>query len=381
MRLVYLSDAPLPSRMAYSVHVMKMCQAFASLGHEVTLLAVDNRAQEETSGGDLFAHYGVRPSFQIELLRFPGFKGGGLLHAWRSARRALRLQPDLLFGRYLRGLFMAWVLGSRSVFETHLPPARLDPVSRLMFRVLERKGGVKMLVVISGVLRCLVEEQCRLRPVLVAHDGADLPAVGQPAPESLPGAFPVGYFGNLYAGRGIELIVELARLVPEASFHLVGGREQELRQRLQTQAPANVTLHGYVSPARALAMQRQCRALLMPYQRVVSVPGLGDTSQWMSPLKMFEYMASGAAIISSDLPVLREVLRDGDNALLAPPEAPAAWAAALRRLMSEPELAGSLARRAYDDLAQHYTWQGRARLILEHLAGQPDGLPAGRAKG
>lgn len=380
MRLVYFSDAPLPSRMAYSVHVMKMCQAFASLGHEVTLLAVGNRAQEELAGGDLFTHYGVRPIFAIKTLAFPTFKGGWLLYAWRSAHLAVSLQPDLLFGRYLRGLFMAWLLGRRSVFETHLPPARLDPVSRLMFRVLERRRGFEMLVVISEVLRRMVEAQCGLRPILVAHDGADLPAADEQPAAHLPGAFPVGYFGNLYPGRGIELILALARLVPEASFHLVGGREQELHHRFQAQVPANVTLHGYVPPTQALAMQRQCRVLLMPYQRVVSVPGLGDTSQWMSPLKMFEYMASGAAIISSDLPVLREVLRNGDNALLTPPEDAEAWAQALRRLMADPELARSLARRAHDDLARHYTWQGRARLILEHLAAS-DGLPEGRGGG
>jgi glycosyltransferase involved in cell wall biosynthesis len=351
--------------MAYSVHVMKMCQAFAALGHEVTLIAVDNRAQEP-GAGDLFSYYGVQNNFRLVTLPFPRVKGGWLAYAFRSARAAVGLKPELLFGRYLRGLFFTWLLGQRPVFETHLPPARLDSLSLGMFRLMERWGGFRLLVVISQALKSMVEAQCSARPVLVAHDGADLAPADQ-EPEPLPGEFPVGYFGSLYPGRGIELILELARLAPEAHFHLVGGREQDLQRWLQNPAPPNLTLHGFVPPARALALQRGCRALLMPYQRRVNVPGLGDTSLWMSPLKMFEYMASGAAIISSDLPVLREVLADGVNALLVPPADPSAWAQALARLRNDPSLARGLAQRARRDLEERYTWGRRAELILEAL--------------
>ncbi|MCF8033681.1 MAG: glycosyltransferase [Desulfarculaceae bacterium] len=366
MRLVYLSDTLLPSRMANSVHVMKMCAAFAGLGHEVTLIAVDNRASEP-GVDNLFAHYGVAPNFRLITLPFPRFKGGWTIYAWRSARLALGLGPEVLFGRYLRGLYLCSLMGARPALESHVPPSMLDRLSRAMFRCMERRKALRLLVVISSALERLVRAQSRVEPILVAHDGADLPPEDQAA-EPLEGEFPVGYFGNLYPGRGIELILETARLTPWASFHLVGGQDPELLSRLRDQAPGNVALHGFVPPARAMAMQRGCRALLMPYQQKVNVPGLGDTSQWMSPLKMFEYMASGAAIVSSDLPVLGEVLADGDNALLVPPAEPEAWAHALTRLRGEPGLAQGLAQRARNDLAEHYTWTRRAQAVLEALA-------------
>ena len=88
----------------------------------------------------------------------------------------------------------------------------------------------------------------------------------------------------------------------------------------------------------------------------------------MSPIKVFEYMASRKPILCSDLPVLREVLRDEENALLLPPREPEAWAAALVRLKSDNALADRLALAAVHDFREHYTWQGRARRILEFAA-------------
>ncbi len=60
MRILYVCDATLPSTAANSVPVMKMCRAFAALGHEVTLLA-----KSVSRGTDLHAHYGVDQTFAI----------------------------------------------------------------------------------------------------------------------------------------------------------------------------------------------------------------------------------------------------------------------------------------------------------------------------
>jgi hypothetical protein len=66
----------------------------------------------------------------------------------------------------------------------------------------------------------------------------------------------------------------------------------------------------------------------MPYERSVAVSGGGDTADVCSPMKMFDYMAAGRAIISSDLPVLQEVLNE-QNAVFCSPDAPDQWEQAL----------------------------------------------------
>jgi glycosyltransferase involved in cell wall biosynthesis len=84
---------------------------------------------------------------------------------------------------------------------------------------------------------------------------------------------------------------------------------------------------------------------------------------YASPLKLFEYMASGAAILSSDLPSTAEVVRDGESALLVPPGNVEAMAAALRRLYDDPALRERLGAAARQ-LAPQYSWQARAGRIL-----------------
>jgi glycosyltransferase involved in cell wall biosynthesis len=92
-----------------------------------------------------------------------------------------------------------------------------------------------------------------------------------------------------------------------------------------------------------------------------------DISAWMSPLKLFEYMRRCKPIIASDLPVLREVLRDGENALLVAPTDPEAWRAAILRLLHDAGLRQALGKSARRDFREHYTWERRAEKVLAGL--------------
>jgi glycosyltransferase involved in cell wall biosynthesis len=105
--------------------------------------------------------------------------------------------------------------------------------------------------------------------------------------------------------------------------------------------------------------------LLMPYQEQVSI-GVRhhDTARWMSPMKMFEYLATGVPVVSSDLPALKEVLRDGENCILVPPHKPDAWTAAVDRLLADPNLARFIGANAHKNYRNHYSWSQRARALV-----------------
>jgi glycosyltransferase involved in cell wall biosynthesis len=84
-------------------------------------------------------------------------------------------------------------------------------------------------------------------------------------------------------------------------------------------------------------------------------------------MKLFEYMATGRAILTSDLPVIHEVLNE-TNACFAPPEDLPAWLQNLSGLFDDPNLRKRIAQNARKD-AQQYSWKERERKALENFPG------------
>ena len=99
----------------------------------------------------------------------------------------------------------------------------------------------------------------------------------------------------------------------------------------------------------------------MPYQDKVSINVKGqDTSKWMSPLKLFEYMSVKKPIISSNLPVLREVLKSNYNCKLVKYNNIIEWNKAINIIYTNQNYAKYLSNNAYNDFINNYTWEIRA---------------------
>jgi glycosyltransferase involved in cell wall biosynthesis len=102
--------------------------------------------------------------------------------------------------------------------------------------------------------------------------------------------------------------------------------------------------------------------LIMPYQDAIAGSSGGDTARFASPMKAFEYMASGRPILSSDLPVFREVL-DETFAILLPAGDLKAWDEALKGLLGDEARRRRMGREA-TEVAKGYSWVARAEKIL-----------------
>ncbi len=358
----------LPARRANTIQVMKMAQALAEEGARVQVLVPDPRRRPPPDWDELARHYGLRLRFPVAWLPVhPRWRSYD--YAWQVLRRARRARPDLLYTRHPQVAAWSSLLGIPTVLEVHdLPQGNLGPV---WFRAFLKGGGGRALVAITRALREALPLRGWPRPVLVLPDGVDLPRyAGLPAPPQaraalgLPPRFTAGYTGHLYAGRGTEMLLSLAKRLPEVTFLLAGGHPDDVvRLRSQTAGLQNLVLTGFLPNAELPRYQAACDFLLMPYQPQVAASSGGDIARFLSPMKVFEYLASGRAILSSDLPVLREVLHP-DNAVLLPPDDPAAWEASLRALMENPARRAALGAQARRDAVQ-YDWRARARRIVE----------------
>jgi glycosyltransferase involved in cell wall biosynthesis len=176
------------------------------------------------------------------------------------------------------------------------------------------------------------------------------------------------------------LLVDAATLVKEARFVIVGGLPSERNgsgnadvARLAARARQvgvidRVDFRGYVPYAEVRHELEQAAVAVLP------LPDEPVARYFTSPLKLFDYMAAGVPIVASDLPALREVLVDGENALLVRPDDPAALADGIERLLADPALARRLADRARRD-ARAYTWEARAAQLIDFLLADGPAAP------
>jgi len=371
MRIAYLSGSVIPSRSANSIHVMKMCQALGDAGNNVTLSSPNFREGQELGVVDCFDYYGVKPNFSLVRVIWLKWLGREYLCGLLSAIKARRGGYNLVLSRCLPSAFFAALFKVPVIFEFHQPISDSGRLSRLNEFLFKRLIHLKSFVGFVAITHALKAHYLERYPELggricVAPDGSD-PFPQQFEAVSLPsrsGRLQIGYVGQLYSGKGMEVVSKLCHLAPFADFHIVGGLQSDIDKWRVELTAENVTFHGYVPHSETPGFIAAFAVLLLPNQNKVTWHKAGgDIGQWTSPLKMFEYMSAGKAIISSDIPVLREVLQDEHNALLCPPDDIDAWVAALRRL-EDRSLREKLGAQALSDFTDRYTWQRRAQQIL-----------------
>ncbi len=390
VRILYLADIRLPLERANGIQSMETCHALATRGHEVTLLV---RPDTHAPRRDPLAFYHLPPLDTLHIARVPvrgpakarrlqyllASVGGSWL---RSRRFDAVLTRDLgvasLVSRLPRSTrpalvyeshgYAPIVTGQLPELLTDAPRASQAKARRLTAR--ERRvwwtadGYVTITAALATELALRIG--ARTRPLSVVPDGARLDA-DRTFDWRPPGGPPLAvYAGHLYPWKGVDTFLEALALTPSIHARIVGGHPAE-RDLPRLRALADrlalrdrVTFTGLVSRAEVRPHLQAADMLILPNRATMI------SSAYTSPLKLFEYMAAGRPIVASDLPAIREVLRDEKNALLVPADDARALAAGMMRIADDPAMGERLARRAFTDVAA-FGWHTRAERLEQVL--------------
>jgi glycosyltransferase involved in cell wall biosynthesis len=169
------------------------------------------------------------------------------------------------------------------------------------------------------------------------------------------------FVGKLIPLHGLETILEAARLAPDLRLRIVGSGQLD---PLLAGRPANVEWVPWVEYERLPEELHRASCAL-------GIFGTSAKAQRVIPNKAFQALACGAPLVTADTPAARELLADGESALLVPPGDPEALAGALHRLAAEPELAqrlGAAGHAVYRERASEEVLGRRWRGILERSA-------------
>lgn len=368
MRLVYIFPEPLPLPRARGIQVAHTVACLAECGVAVSLLHAPGI-------GDPFAACGLQrpPEVQTAQVRRNLF--------WPLSR----IQSNRIFFHNLRPRLNALEEGT-PVMVRHIKLAamlvRAYPHLPLIYEaheVFAETASTKQreriardeLAVMMGAATVVTNSRAtatRLRerypeivcPLEVIPNGVDIPPLS-PSRDWRNPHERVIYTGSFFGWKGVADLVAAAAELPEFSIRLIGGdTEQVAKLTARTHSPqAHLYFEGRRPHGEIMsALSESCIAVL---------PNRPDTdSQFTSPIKLFEYMGAGCAVVASDLPSIREIL-DEDEAAWFTPGDPGSLAAALRRLASDPGHAqrmGETLRRK----AENYTWSARARRLTELIS-------------
>ena len=163
----------------------------------------------------------------------------------------------------------------------------------------------------------------------------------------------VFYIGRISRDRGLNILEKIAK-ESIAEVHLIGEVEDKIIDH------PLLKVYGFVPHKEIPKYYEKSHIIVQPYQ-----PELKHIKS-ISPMKLFEAMASGRPIIISDIPPIREILIHERDALLVDPKDEKEWIDAIKRLKKDVSLAKTLSTNAKNKVKE-YSWDERAKKILKVL--------------
>lgn len=280
-------------------------------------------------------------------------------------RRAFR-EADAVYTRNLWVAWMSLLFGQRVVFDHYRPwPDQIPPLQYWLYRLFCHRrflGSICHSHYTSLKYQALGVPQEKLRSI---HNGfepgrfqAPVPLVAAKQQIGLPpDARTVVYTGRVNHKKGLEMVIEAAKQLPDLTFLFVGSYGEGPVEALARNV-ANIRIIPWQTEAGLAPYIFAADVLLIP----PSLQPLQKFGSTVLPLKLFFYLGSGRPILAGHTPDVAEVLRHGETAWLCKPDSLAELVAGLRTLMDDPALAARLGKAAQAE-SNNYTWGARAEKI------------------
>jgi glycosyltransferase involved in cell wall biosynthesis len=360
MQVFYIAEINLPNKSAYAQHVFKMCDAFAS-NCNVNLVVLSK--EKKFSFKKIKNEYLLKNNFVItpykekkvnvsfiNRLKFSFFVKNKIISSKKN---------KIILSRSLFSSFLLTFCNYFNFLEIH---NNFRSLSYFVFKILYyffNSQKIYFILIHKNLKKVLGIN----KKYIILDDAVELQDYKK---KYIPRVdFDFTYVGSLYPGKGVEIINYLSRKLPGSKFHIFGSLETLNDRSFGLNKIKNLIFHGHIPYKKVPKILAKSRILLMPYLNRVTVKSNNlNVSKFMSPLKLFDYLASGKAIIASNLPVYNHILKDGYNCLLADPNNFDDWINKIKLLNSNKILYKNISNNAYNT-AKKYTWSNRSRKVIK----------------
>lgn len=345
--IYYVANVRIPTERAHGIQIVKTCEAFANQGFSVELIVP---LRQVFVVENPFQYYGVKDNFKIKKLWCLDLARFGYLGFWfQMITFAWGLFWYVLFKKgvfYTRDEFLAFcfkLMGKKVFWESHTGQKNLFVKFLIWF-------NVPVVVISLGLKNLYIKLGMSEKKILVAPDAVDIEKFNQLADEYdsktkimqelglSKNEKLVVYAGTRQGYKGTDTLEKAGKLIENIKIIIISDKP-------------HVEIPKYLKAADILVLPNS---------------GKTDVSRlYTSPMKLFEYMASGTPVAASNLPSIREVL-DESEAYFFEADNPVSLAQVVKRVFAEYDKALDKAQKAREKV-KNYTWQKRSMTILKFI--------------
>ena len=379
MKIIYIANARIPTEKAHGIQIMKMCEAFADAGSDIKLIVPRrlNNLKENP-----FKYYGVKENFKIirlptlDLVKFGkiGFWIQSISFSKFVTIYCLFKKVDIIYSRDELPLWFLSFFKKNLVLEIHV--AKKNFISKKVFK------KVKIIIAITKGLQQFYTKEygTNTNKIHWSPDAVDLEEFKSTSisQEDLRKQYNlpidkkiIGWIGKLKTmgeGKGAEKLIkafpQIFKSNQDSFLMIVGTNPSENNEIQDFFKKSEIGVNSYkiinhVSRNEVINYLKMSDLLIMNY------PDTEHYAHYMSPMKLFEYMASGNPIVASDLPSIREILNE-KNAILVEPDNTEVLAEGINKVLINKSFSEKITQQALIDV-QNYTWKKRVKNILDFI--------------
>lgn len=357
-KAVYISEINLPSSSAYSIHVMKMCSALSGENFDTKLFTISNLNDQVKN----LKNYNCKNKFQINSVY--SYKKNlnfieRLIFSFK-VHKQLDNKIDLIISRSIVASIVFAFLKRKNILELHHEPQGISGILFNLAKFLKIYKYIKIILLHPNILN---KFDIKKFNYLIEDDAVDPIDFKQLSKKD---EYPSNYFlyvGSFFRGKGIEIISKIAKENPNLVFHLYGSiKTLKIHKEF---LPKNIIFFKEVNYEKIPNIITKYKTVLMPYLNKVNVRSKSlDVGLNMSPLKMFDYLASGKLIVASDLDVYKHVLQNNYNSILIGANELQKWGEVLN-LIADKEINFEMYKNNAQKTSKLFTWEDRVKRIKE----------------
>lgn len=353
LEINYIAECDLSAKSAYVVHVIKMIDNLSKFSKKVCLY-VPNSKNTLIVLKNYFAVKLRKCKINSIINRPISSFFERVMFSLYSSLKVKR--NSLIITRSFWSSIFLTIFGKKHYLEIHHEVQGLTKFFLINLRFIYSNKIIKIIFISKSLSKIYKIN----KNILLLHDAVDIDHFNF-KPKNYKKLTKIGYIGSFYKGRGVEKILSMSKKLKEYEFRLYGAGENYDKKHFTN---TNVKIYNMISHQSIPKTISKLDILLMPYEKKLSINAKNiNTSKYMSPMKMFEYLSTGRVILSSNIRVLKEVLKSNFNCIIVKDNKIKTWVKEIKLLRNRLKLLNKISKNAINT-SKKYTWYLRSKTIV-----------------